>query len=92
VQYISDHKRICYCPCDLSNSSYDDDKRYFISITRKTMAIEVALRDNESGTDTHVITSHTSISDYHTLVRVGPILWIVTDILADRTSRIKIVV
>jgi fructoselysine-6-P-deglycase FrlB-like protein len=58
VEYVTDHKCMCYSPSDLSNSRFKDDKTYcFISVTGKTKAnISIAQRASESGVNTVAVT------------------------------------
>jgi len=58
IEFISDHKCLCYSASDLLNSKFSDDKTYcFISVTGKTKAnITVARRAAESGMNTIAVT------------------------------------
>ena len=58
VEFITDHKCVCYSPSDLSNSRFNDDKTYcFISVTGRTKSnISVARRATEAGVNTIAVT------------------------------------
>ncbi|HXW12229.1 MAG TPA: SIS domain-containing protein [Nitrososphaeraceae archaeon] len=58
VEYVTDHKCVCYSASDLSNSRFNDDKTYcFVSVTGRTKAnIAVARRATEAGVNTIAIT------------------------------------
>ena len=58
VEYVTDHKCMCYSPSDLSNSRFKDDKTYcFISVTGRTKSnISIARRASESGVNTVAVT------------------------------------
>ena len=61
VEYVTDHKCMCYSPSDLSNSRFKDDKTYcFISVTGRTKSnISIARRASESGVNTVAVTMNT---------------------------------
>jgi fructoselysine-6-P-deglycase FrlB-like protein len=58
VEYITDHKCVCYSASDLINSRFHDDKTYcFISATGRTKSnIRVAQRAAEQGVNTIAVT------------------------------------
>jgi fructoselysine-6-P-deglycase FrlB-like protein len=58
VEFITDHKCVCYSASDLLNSRLDDDKSYcFISVTGRTKAnISVVQRATEAGINTIAVT------------------------------------
>jgi len=58
VEFITDHKCVCYSASDLLNSRLNDDKTYcFISVTGRTKSnISVARRATEAGVNTIAIT------------------------------------
>jgi len=58
VEFITDHKCLCYCASDLLNSRFKDDKTYcFISVTGRTKSnISVARRATEAGINTIAVT------------------------------------
>jgi fructoselysine-6-P-deglycase FrlB-like protein len=58
VEYITDHKCLCYSASDLLNSKLNDDKTYcFISVSGRTKSnITVARRATESGINTVAVT------------------------------------
>jgi fructoselysine-6-P-deglycase FrlB-like protein len=58
VEFITNHKCVCYSASDLLNSRFNDDKTYcFISVTGRTIAnINVARRATEQGVNTIAVT------------------------------------
>lgn len=58
VEFITDHKCVCYSASDLLNSSFSNDKTYcFISVTGRTKAnINVARRATDAGVNTIAVT------------------------------------
>lgn len=60
VEFITDHKCVCYNASDLINSSFIDDKTYcFISVTGRTKSnINVARRATEAGVNTIAVTNN----------------------------------
>ena len=58
VEFITNHKCVCYSASDLLNSRFNDDKTYcFISVTGRTIAnIDVARRATEQGVNTIAVT------------------------------------
>ena len=58
VEFITDHKCLCYSASDLLNSRFNDDKTYcFISVTGRTKSnISAARRATEAGINTIAVT------------------------------------
>jgi fructoselysine-6-P-deglycase FrlB-like protein len=58
VEFITDHKCLCYSASDLLNSRFSDDKTYcFISVTGRTKSnISAARRATEAGVNTIAVT------------------------------------
>jgi fructoselysine-6-P-deglycase FrlB-like protein len=58
VEYVTDHKCVCYSPSDLLYSKFDCDKTYcFISVSGRTKSnITVARRATEAGVNTIAVT------------------------------------
>ena len=75
VEFITDHKCMCYSPSDLLNSRFNDDKTYcFLSVTGRTRSnINVARRVTEAGINTIAVTMNPDSKLAHACKEIVPL-------------------